>query len=164
MNDKITNMLSVETSFRDAYEHTVSNVLDPKRLDEIKLFLAGITTQTSIYMAFTTVGLPELMQNVFRTVGVREFVFNLSMAFNVRLGLTHVERSQLVDILTNAVSILPPNQANADPSVIAIPKVVLDNLPSYEDIRELLNANNWLMTIVMVCLYLRVENNQPSKR
>lgn len=158
MENQINNMRSVEMAFRDAYDHVMSNILGTKEKEEINLFLADVCAQLSIHMAFTTTGLPEMIQKVFRSLTVREFVFKLSMSFFARLGYSVDDRNQLVEILTTAISVLPENGAET----IAIPNLVKDNLPSYSDIRDLLAANNWLITVVMIGLYLRIE--LPKKR
>ena len=64
MENQINNMRSVEMAFRDAYDHVMSNILGTKEKEEINLFLADVCAQLSIHMAFTTTGLPEMIQKV----------------------------------------------------------------------------------------------------
>jgi hypothetical protein len=152
----------VEVAFRDAYDHTIAGFVEAKRQHEVKLFLVGISFQTSLYMAFTTTGLPDMMDRVFRNTTVRDFVFRLTMAFQARLGQTRQTYSELPEILAHSMSLLPGvEQTSHGAFTVAVPDEIKEHLPSFDDVRELLKANPWLVTVAMIGLYLRIEPDVP---
>lgn len=150
----------VEVAFRDAYEHTLSHFPDTVRRNAILKFVSGITMQYSMYLAFTSEGLSKLMKDVFNNEIVRDFILRLTSAFFVRLGLSEQDKNELPEILASAMCVFPtPFVGNTSISMetVAIPEELKTRLPEYDDVKTLLITNKWLVTTVMISLYLRIE-------
>lgn len=148
-------MTAVSDTFRDAFEHVMASIPDQKRKAEIQQFVGGISWQYSMYMAFTTNELPNLIERVFRHESVRDFVLRLTMAFQARLGA--LQGDELPKVLARSMSFRSEN-AQSDPAY-ALPDQIKSNLPAYEDVLEVLQANTWVVTVCMISLYLRIETS-----
>jgi hypothetical protein len=151
-NSPIEKMSAVEIAFRDAYDHTLSHYPDVTRRNAILKFVSGIVMQYAMYLAFTSDGLIKTMKNVFGNDTVRDFTLRLTGAFFVRLGISERDTNNLPEILASAMCVFPAISANIDPGTVAIPEELKTRLPEYEDVKALLLANKWLMTIAMISL------------
>lgn len=162
----IEKMNAIEIAFRDAYDHTLSHFPDTPRRDTILKFVSGITMQYAMYLAFTSDGLVKMIKSVFGNDTVRDFTLRLTGAFFARLGVSERDASNLHEVLASAMCVFPATRVDVDKDIIAIPEELRMRLPEYEDVRSLLLANKWLVAIVMISLYLRIEleDTKPGKR
>lgn len=163
----IEKMNAIEEVFRDAYEHTLSHFPDKTRNDVIIKFAGTITMQYSIYLAFTSDGLQRMIRDVFESEVIRDFVFRLTAAFYTRLGVKQQDNHQLVDILSNALCMTSSQTdtvGSDSGTALAIPSDIAQRLPTASDIRDILSANKWVVTTVMIALYLRVETVEPKAK
>jgi hypothetical protein len=162
----IEKMNAIELAFRDAYDHTLSHFPDITRRNTVLKFVSGITMQYAMYLAFTSDGLIRTMKDVFSNDIVRDFVLRLTGAFFTRLGVSEKDVNDLPEVLASAMCVFPAPSSSISLDTIAIPDELKTRLPEYEDVKTLLLTNKWLVTLVMVSLYLRIEFEEvkSSKR
>jgi hypothetical protein len=162
----IEKMKENELAFRDAYEHTFSHFPDATRRNVVLKFVSGITMQYSLYLAFTSDGLSKLMKDVFSNDTIRDFVLRLTGAFFTRLGTSTYTGNELPDVLASALCVFPTpsNNNNISSDVVAVPEELKNRLPEYDDVKALLLANKWLVTVAMLSLYLRIEIEDTKKK
>lgn len=155
MNLNRTQMLEVEATITDAYDHVMSQFIG-ENSNRVRAFLISFTCSTSFYLAFTPQGFKQLLETVFGQADVREFVLRLSNSFHARFGDAHASYKSLLDTLVWSYNQREVADA-AKTEYAAIPQEILTRLPLHADIQNLLVANKWLVTLAVLNLYLRMD-------
>jgi hypothetical protein len=131
--------------------------LGPLSQREVADFLIrhGVTTNLySLFVGLTLhggVGTPGLIQGVFGTRGVSEFILNLSDRLSIMLAVEDFELLALANTLAHGITRTKVTTAK---SQSLIPPQTLSNLRvGFEDTVMLLIDNFWLITLVLLYLF-----------
>lgn len=164
------NPIDVKAVFQDALKQTISNYSDQARI-EISMFIMHVCAQVRPYMLVTEAGAETMSDEVFLNDIRRDFVINLLFNFCPRLSFTNnvnAEFKKLISALTFSLSISDKtdqsgttNQRYNDKS--KLPTEIQTRLPTYDNIQALLDANKWLVMILLMALYISVEDFEPPK-
>lgn len=158
INTNITTdaMMEVASVFIESFNHVVSNYVGESK-NHAKLFTANIILKEKPYMIVSLEGLPHITEIVFGSDANRDFILTLSFTFFSRWGHSEREVYGLINNLARGVS-----NANAL-TLNAMPKDISSRLVSSENAAEILEANKWLIVIILMQLFITVEPVKETK-
>lgn len=169
------NIIDIRSIFKSALEQTISNYAEKARL-EISQFILHICGEVRPYMVVTNPGAETLADEIFTNELRRDFIFNLLFNFCPRLSFTETKKefSKLIQTFSFTLAIGDkvsqegvPDYQNNSPSFNKLPDELFRRLPTRETITGLLEANKWLMIVLLISLYVSVEDfsslELPSK-
>jgi hypothetical protein len=153
-------MISAAETFSDSYTHVMNNYVAETK-NRILLFVMDIILREKPYMLVSREGLPAIMNTVFSSDEIRDFVFTLQFVFFSRWGGTASDVEGLVGNLARGVGIANVGKVNAVPSDINA------RLSNETEVTELLTYNKWLCVILMLQLFVSLDekliNAKPVK-
>ncbi len=159
--------LNIKETFKLALDQTISNYAEKAKAD-IGEFILHIAGEIRPYMVVTDSGAEALAEEIFTVEVRRDFIFNLLFNFCPRLSFTDTgkEFSKLTSTLAFSLSIAdrvssgegPPNSRNGDTRNNKLPEEIVRRLPSRSSIVELLEANKWLTMLLLISLYVSVDD------
>lgn len=147
----INEMVDVAVALNEAYEHVVENTYGNSRA-AVMQFGAELILRRKPYLLVTREGFTDIAGEVFGNDDHRDFLFTLYFAFSSRWGMTKERYSVLVENLTWSVC---PVGIGAEFS--GAPSVIAQRLTSPEEVRPLLEANPWLVMILLLQTFIRVS-------
>jgi hypothetical protein len=142
----------IRSSFLDALAQVTNTFPDRESQAKIIGFILMITSQYNMQAAFTSQGIQRLSKLVMEEQFHRDFVFRMISSFMTRFGSDKENYKYLIENLTTAM-----NVAGSDPANSTIPTELQDRLPDAELIRVTLNANPWMVILVMLSLYAQTD-------
>ena len=170
------NTPDIKSVFKDALNQTISNYAEKARAT-ISHMILHICAEVRPYMIVTEAGAETISEEIFTVEICRDFIFNLLFNFCPRLSFSNTEKefSKLVSCLafTLAVGDRVGNINNRpnDGDFNKLPEDISRRLPNHETINNLLEANKWLVMVLMISLYISVEDfpkppesDKPSKK
>jgi hypothetical protein len=142
-------MAVVGTVFKECFETELSKYSEDQKF-KIKTFVFEHTNTVKLHTLFSPVGLKNITEIVFNDVDIRDFVLCLSDQFSCITALSDFnERSVQYSIGYGLDS--PDIKDN---KFILIPERIYENMElSGELIIDILNANRWLLTLVLTYLF-----------
>ena len=147
----ISDMVDVAVALNEAYEHVVENTYGNSRIAVVQ-FGAELVLRRKPYLLVTREGFTDIAGEVFGNDDHRDFLFTLYFAFCSRWGMTKERFSVLAETLTWSVC---PVGISAEFS--GAPSVIAQRLTSPEEVRPLLEANPWLVMILLLQTFIRVS-------
>jgi hypothetical protein len=79
---------------------------------------------------------------------IREFTLAVSFQFFARFGNSSQRYAELVDNLAQGIGFDKEHEA------AALPKEILDRMPSFQDVVDTLTPNRWMVVMALMMLYL----------
>lgn len=152
------DMIEIEQVFLGALDQTISRYLDPARLVSIQEFLLRLTYDYKPVWMMTPVGVRSLIGFVFESDIRTDFIQSLTFNFMSRCALSPERYDALASVLAAACSIDKPNDVNATPGVYQ------ERLTSHEDAYATLKNNKWMVSVLLVILYVNLGNTNDKKR
>lgn len=147
----IAEMVDVAVALNEAYEHVLENTYGNSR-HVVVTFCAELVLRRKPYLLVTREGFTDMVSEVFGNDDHRDFLFTLNFAFGSRWGMTKERFSVLVE---NLAWSLCPVGIGAEFS--GAPAVIAQRLTSPEEVRPLLEANPWLVMILLLQTFIRVS-------
>ena len=148
---QLPEMVEIAEAFNEAYEHVLVNTFGNSKETVVK-FVADLVLRRKPYLVVTREGFTEVMDLVFSNDDHRDFLFTLYYAFSSRWGMSKERYSALaVNLAHSACPVMPGAEVSGAPSVIA------QRLSSYEEVLPLLEANPWLVTVLLLQTFIRVS-------
>ena len=159
------NVIDIKSIFKLALEQTISNYAETARLEISKLIL-HICGNVRSYMVVTDAGAESLSEEIFTNELYRDFIFNLLFNFCPRLSFTNPESefNKLINSFSFTLAIGEYVKTDFERSrdtgehTNKLPEDILKRLPTKQMIRNLLINNKWLMMVLLISLYISIED------
>jgi hypothetical protein len=155
MTSLTTEQMVVATStFQESFTHVLGNYVGESR-EHIVKFVANIILREKPYMLVTEAGLQHAMQIAFgNNDAERDFLLMLTFTFFSRFGETDNPVKALSTNLARGVALGNNNDLNA------VPEQLKKRLPIESDAHLVLEANQWLITLLMLQLCITAIVNK----
>ena len=157
------NITSIKNIFKEALEQTISNYAEKARLDVSQMIL-HICAEVRPYMLVTDAGAETLADEIFTNDLRRDFIFNLLFNFCPRLSFTNVENEfkKIIDTLSFTLAIKDKVGTVVDEQyrvmINKIPDELTMRLSAKKDISALLEHNKWLVMVLMINLFISIDD------
>jgi hypothetical protein len=148
MNTNTEIIVKAETAIHQAYTSAVSRYIPGATKTQITAFCAWVTN-LSLYSLCMTEHLLKVTDNVFADPVIRDFTMSLSANFHVRFAEEGEQYKALIDILAKGMCQAPGNDVDT-----LIPDVLSRRLPTVEDVTQLLGTEKWLVSLVLLSLFI----------
>ncbi|SAK59266.1 hypothetical protein AWB81_01817 [Caballeronia arationis] len=151
--------------FVASMQHVLANCMrmSEERYGKLSKFVYSMVLAEKPYMIASPKGVQHAIELVFEDEVIRDFVFTLGFTFLARWGGLG-RYSELVQALAFAVS-GDGNPVRGQESLVMMPAEIGDLLPDPEGVLTLLQQNKWLVTLLMIQLFVLVpEPPKASKR
>lgn len=152
--------------FVASMEHVLKNStrMSDERSSKLSKFVYSMVLAEKPYMLASPKGVQHAIELVFEDEVIRDFVFTLGFTFLARWGGS-ARYFELVQALAFAVSGDGNPVRGQQESLVMMPVEIADLLPDPEGVQTLLQQNKWLVTLLMIQLFVLVpEPPKPSKR
>lgn len=157
------NITNIKDVFKEALEQTISNYAEKARLDVSQMIL-HICAEVRPYMLVTDAGAETLADEIFTNDLRRDFIFNLLFNFCPRLSFTNVENEfkKIIDTLSFTLAIKDKVGNVVDDQyrvmINKIPDELTRRLSAKKDITTLLEHNKWLVMVLMINLFISIDD------
>lgn len=124
-------------------------------------YLYSLRRQENLTMLFSghLPSITRLSNLVFTNKPVEQYVLLVTAYFFAKLGDTKTRYPLLVDNLAEAIGFIkaPDDKTQAE-CVAFVTKDYLDDVPSIDDVRDIMMDNRWATTIALLILYIMPMN------
>lgn len=161
------NPIDIKAIFIEALNQTISNYAEKTKL-EITQFILHICGELRPYMLVTETGAETLADEIFTNDLRRDFIFNLLFNFCPRLSFSNTEKefSKLISgfsfTLALGDTVAVANQRNNNAN--KLPEEIITRLPNRSSIVDILEANKWLMMILLISMYITVDDFKQTEQ
>ncbi len=153
---QLSEMVEVAQALNEAYEHVLMNTFGDSR-NVVLQFVGDLVLRRKPYLVVTREGFTDLLELVFSNDDRRDFLFTLYYAFSSRWGMSTQRYSALAaNLAQSACPVMPGAEVNGAPSVIA------QRLAQSSEALSLLEANPWLVTVLLLQTFIRVSPPKPN--
>lgn len=150
----VAEMQEVAEVFQGALEHVMGNLVGDHQA-HMRQFVSAFIMREKPYLLVTPEGVEHAMNLVFESPQVTDLIFTLLHTFGSRWGMSSERYSALCANL--ALSIVP----HADTPDCFVPNALASRLAtSSEDAYRLLVANQWLVVLLLLQLFISVSLQQ----
>ncbi len=162
------NLTNIDITFKEALEQTISNYAEKARL-EISALILHICGEIRPYIVVTEAGAETLADKIFTNDLYRDFIFNLLFNFCPRLSFkdTNNEFADLINVFSFTLAVgdaVKTSQVrDTNTSINKLPTEITSRLPNSEMIKRLLSNNKWLMMVLLINMYVSVEDFEGKK-
>lgn len=154
------DMEVVVAAMHEAYSHTRAEFdTDPVLRGEVESFITHFLLSYQVASITMTSSLDTLVREIFGNKTVRDFVLTLQFNFFARWGEAAVNFTSLTDSLSYGVSMSGEEQAQ----FCLVPKQLREAVPSQSEVRDLLNSNKWLVTLLVMKTAVSVTRQQSKQ-
>ena len=150
------SMIVAAEVFQDSLNHVLGNLVGESKTS-IKEFIVNYLLFHKPYMLVTPEGLPIAIDLVFGKEEYRDFIFNLHFVFFSRYGNGINEVNGLIENLARGLSFYNVSPDNY------MPKEINTRLSTESNAFSLLAANKWLVSLVLISLFVNVDNTEFIK-
>jgi hypothetical protein len=157
MNIKTDDMVTVANVFKESFEHCISGLTGETQTLALR-FVAEVILREKPYMLVTTEGLDHAMELVFGREENRDFILTLAFTFFARLGHDDDFVKGLAGNLARGAALASKADLNA------VPDPIKGRLAELKDVQELLEANSWLMVVLLLQLFITVKEPADQKK
>ncbi len=160
--------MEVAKVIQGCYEHQSASILGASK-EAVTEFVADLILRRPAYMLLTPAGLKEITTKVFEQEDVRDFVLALAFLFFARWGGETKDIEELAKNLAMGVSAdagagftsaITSNSGDK----LAIPEVLVANLPKYQTTVSVIASNKWLMVLLLIQLFVLIDVAEITKR
>lgn len=150
---------NIKELFTSALTQTISNYAETSR-NAITSFILHICGELRPYMIVTPAGAATLAEDIFTVELNRDFIFNLLFNFCPRLSFTDTgkEFGKLISALSFTLAIGDSCNTSSDNDESLLPEELSTRLPDQNTITNLLMSNKWLVMVLLISLYINVED------
>ncbi len=164
--DKAMEQNQINTIFKEALNQTISNYAEKARLDVTHMLL-HICGQIRPYMVVTEAGSEALSEEIFSNEIRRDFIFNLT--FNFLSRIYFIDDKLITKIISGFThSLALTERVNSSSSgyeaLDKLPEELSNRIPTHEEIYNLLCSNKWLIIVLLINLYISVEDFQLEEK
>lgn len=152
-------MNEVSGVFQESLAYVLSNLPSKEAQASLKGFLAQLVMQEKPYLLVTQEGLSRVIDLVWTSPGYSDFIMSLSFVFFSRWGHGEEEVSGLCANLARGCAMINRSEKQLD----AVPQLLGDRLSDIDAARRLIQANHWLVIVLLVQLFVTVAP-QPIDR
>jgi hypothetical protein len=159
-------MVDVATIFQESYKQVMGNFLpNSASATMVKEYVSALVLQQNPWELITQDGLQNLIAKTFMQAPLRDFVFSLSFTFFSRWGYSSENIAGLARQLAAGVAVADNLSANVQEiqRLNAVPKTLSERLCGQASAISLLEANKWLMVILMLQLFVSAGMDQSLK-
>ena len=147
-----TQMIDVANTFQDAYAHVLNNLEGLSVKPTVISFTAGVVLTEKPYMLVTEEGIQRAIGLVFSREDIRDFVLTLTYTFFARWDAGPSSVRDLAENLAQGVG----GVVGGNIDLSAMPIEIQQRLMLRGDASELLQSNPWLMTLLLMQLFINV--------
>lgn len=153
-------------SFDLGIEKLITNKV--KNIEQVCLQLLTIYQTNELHTLLSSQGLEDITNKVFSDTDLRDFILNITSRMNVLISFSDFQDRSIQYTLAYG---LTTERAIVSQSVM--PKQVRDQvttLYTLKEIESLLYSNDWLVTIILIILFLdqtkffAIEETKPVKK
>lgn len=131
----------------DAHSNVMLNYVPGETKNKINAIHAELC-QLTWYSAFTKDNIVRVTDKVFSDRQVLDFTMNLTMQFNIRFAELNNEYLELIKIVSSSICQIPGDEETL------IPKPVRTRLPTEDEIESFLISDKWLLTIILLVMFV----------
>lgn len=143
------DMGTVASVFGEAYEHVIANLVGDSKILAMR-FAAEIILREKPFMLVSPEGVAHIQNLVFGHPTNQDFILTLTTTFFARLA----ENTEFIEGMIASVA---RGCALANKSdYAATPTEINNRLAEFDDTFALLQANYWLVVVLMLQLFIRV--------
>ena len=143
-------MVEVTEVFQESLQHCLAGLLSNTKLT-ISEFIASVILQEKPFMVLTPEGIPHVIDIVFTSSEIRDFVFNLHFTFFSRWGHSEDNVDGLINNLSRGLGL--SNMARLS----AMPNDISNRLITFEHATEVLKENKWIIIILLIQLCISTD-------
>lgn len=152
-------MREVAQVFTESFDLVLERTADETARNKISKFIAEVALAKKPYLMVTAAGLQWNIGEVFTDDSKRDFVFTLFYVFSSRWGMSEEKYCSLAaNLARGACPVSIGNQLNG------VPVAVSARLTSFEEAHDLLIANQWLVVLLMLQLFVRFDLQQQARK
>ena len=155
-NINTDDMVTAATVFKESFEACINNLTVDAR-DLATRFTAELVLQVKPYLLVTPDGVERIVDMVFGHESNRDFILSLTFSFFSRLGQDEDFVKGLAGNLSRGAAL------GKRGDLCAIPEAIKGRFSEMNDVHNLLEANYWLMTVLMLQLFITINLDQPKK-
>lgn len=144
--------------FQESVEHVLKNQ-SAEGQKEITLFLANLVYKEKPYLLVTQEGLTHIMQLVWSQPNISDFVMTMSFTFFARWGHSEESVQGLCENLARGCALVVKDLKDLN----AVPAQMSERLADIDAARRLIQANKWLVIVLMAQLFVTVAPPATSK-
>lgn len=128
--------------------------LGPVEVKKITSFCVTVYMSSKLHTLFTMNGIAHNTVLVFEDIDIRDFILNLTDRASITVGFGSLRDYALEETIACGIGQPAIKTSDVEP-VLIMPRAVFDNIETNEDsIRQVLRNNKWLVTIVLIQMYL----------
>ena len=160
MSIDVENMQIVAEVFQESFQQLMLSYQGQTAYSKLSQFVTHVVLVEKPYLMVTGEGLSHMIGLVFSDQEISDFVLTLTFNFTSRLGADSAGAFMyaLAEMLgTNATFDLPSRN-----EYCAIPTDIVQRLGDRQQAGKLLASNRWLMTLLLMQMFVSVTE-QPKK-
>lgn len=142
-------MVTAAETFQGAFSHAMSNYVGESKVS-MQRYVAALILQEKPYMLVGPEGVERAIDLVFSNEPHRDFIFMLTYTFFARFG---EGRNPSEDLAASLARGLVMSNAGGG-AMSAIPEAMRVRLPNLSEVQSLLKDNHWLMTVLLIQLFV----------
>lgn len=153
---------TVKQIFVESFEQSINTYGETER-SVVAAFILNLCGRIRAYVIATKPGIELFSEQVFTTDTERDFILTLMFNFSTRLALSNIN-TKFNDIINALAFSLSPfneeasNGRNKSSAECMIPSEILDRMESESDIRSNLQNNKWMVIVLLIKLYIDLED------
>lgn len=127
--------------------------------NDIKKFFLSLYFEGRIYTLFTPLNLQELAQDIFTNDNIRDFVLNWTDMCMIVLNVNDYSLDRLKETISRGICINKlPEESEGKSLSLVNEKVALSIQITSDYVKDILDANSWLICIVILYLFMSEVN------
>ena len=146
----------INLAFLSVYSNSLSS-----NHEKLLKFTFGLIKEQVPHLLFSgqTRGMKQLNDLMFNDPTITDFVLKITFHFFSKFGNTLERYPQLVENLASGLGYLKPVESRDHQTVVATPPDFYERISSVEDVQALLLDNRWMVTMVLLMLYLMTPDD-----
>lgn len=156
----------VRDAMIDAINVSYARIVDRATKTNVDHRLLELIVQINVSQVFTPDGIRRMSQTVYGDSVFRNFIMNLTTSFLMRIGNSEKIYDRLVEQLAWASALYVKDEdsnGSKDPAYAA-PEEISSRAVALNDIKEVLDSNRWMVSLLLVREYLQVPKTTETRR
>ena len=147
-------MATISSVFIECFESEIQKQSNDQK-NKIEPFILELTSNTKLHTLFTSNGLKIITETIFNNIEIRDFILCLSDQFKCITALSDTEDRSIEYSIGYGLN----SPEFTENEYILVPQRVYENMEVNGTlIISILNANHWLLTIVLIYLFYQKTN------
>lgn len=152
-------MIVATETFQESFRHVMGNYPVPEAKQYLLKFVLGVIMVEKPYMLVTDEGIQRAIALVFTAEAERDFILTLTYTFFSRFGETSAPAKNLAAALARGIALTGVTTSQLS----AAPDAIKTRLPTEEEARAILEANQWLMTVLLIQLCVQITDDAKKQ-